>query len=53
MFVECLIHGNMTKAEVLDIAHLIEKKLLHTSPLTLTHLEMHHDINDGKQEINK
>ncbi|XP_029680912.1 insulin-degrading enzyme-like isoform X1 [Formica exsecta] len=47
VYVECLIHGNMTKAEALDIVHLIENKLPHAIPLTLTHLEMHHDVNDG------
>ncbi|KAL6425857.1 hypothetical protein ACFW04_009693 [Cataglyphis niger] len=45
MYVECLIHGNMTKAEALDIAHLIENKLSYTIPLTLTHLEMYHGFN--------
>lgn len=40
----------MTKAEALDIVYLIENKLPHAIPLTLTHLEMQHDVNDGKQQ---
>ncbi|XP_072748071.1 insulin-degrading enzyme-like [Anoplolepis gracilipes] len=43
-FVECLIHGNMTRAEALNIAHLIENKLPHVIPLTLIHLEGSYDI---------
>lgn len=51
MYVECLIYGNITRAEALNIAHLIDNKLSHVIPLTITHLEMHDDIKSARHNI--
>ncbi|CAL1686426.1 unnamed protein product [Lasius platythorax] len=51
VYVECLIHGNMTRAEALNVAQLIENKLSHVTPLTITHLEMHHGVKGVKSGL--
>lgn len=57
MHIECLIHGNVTKTEAIDIVRLIEFKLTntfsHMVPLLQQQLILSRDIRleDGKYTI--
>jgi len=48
IYVEFLIHGNMTASDAYNIAFLIRNKLSNIIPLMPTSLELYHDIDDGK-----
>lgn len=48
IYVEFLIHGNMTASDAYNIAFLIGNKLSNIIPLMPTSLELYHDIDDGK-----